>query len=178
MTRIKIIALQVLTVLLTTAFTVAIDLETKSLFNDKVELKIPKGFDIMSEELLELKYPTERRPTLVYTNESGGINVTLKLTKNRASQQLISTYKDSFIQTFKYLHPLAEWEDSGIKIINGKKVGYLELITPAIDTDIYNLMFFTDLDGKMLLCSFNCTKKNIKEWKPTAKEIMNSLRTK
>lgn len=178
MTRIKIIALQVLTVLLTTAFTVAIDLETKSLFNDKVELKIPKGFEIMSEELLKFKYPSERRPTLVYTDESGGINVTLNLTKHPVSQKLISSYKDSFIQNFKYLHPLAEWKDSGIKMINGKKVGYLELITPAVDTDIYNLMFFTDLDGKLLLCTFNCTKNNIKEWKPTAKEIMNSLRTK
>ena len=24
-------------------------------------------------------------------------------------------------------------------------------------------MFFTDLDGNLLLCSFNCTKKNIEE---------------
>jgi len=62
--------------------------------------------------------------------------------------------------------------------INGRKVGYLEFITPVIDTDIYNLMFFTDLDGQLLLGTFNCTKRSIDEWQSTAKEIMNSLKIK
>ena len=178
MKKIKTIVLAIITIVLTTAFTPTIELEIKKLLDNKVELKIPKNFDIMSEELMRLKYPSERRPTLVYSNESGGINVALNLTQNKASQDLIFAYKDNFVKTFKNLYPSAEWKDSGVKTINGKKVGYIELITPAIDTKIYNLMFFTDLDGKLLLCTFNCTKKSINEWTPTAKEIMNSLKTK
>ncbi|MFD2188281.1 hypothetical protein [Aquimarina celericrescens] len=178
MNRIKIIILTILAIALTSAFTVTIDLETKSLLNEKVELKIPKDFDIMSEELMKLKYPSDRRPTLVYSNESGGINIALNLTQNQASQQMIPAYQDNFVQTFKNLYPSAEWKDNGIKMINGKKVGYLELVTPAIDTEIYNLLFFTDLDGKLLLCTFNCTKKSIDKWTPIAKEIMNSLKIK
>ena len=176
MNRIKTIGLAIFTVVLTTAFIKTIDLETKSLLNDKVELKIPKDFDIMSEELMKLKYSSDRRPTLVYSNESGGINVALNLTQNQANQQLIPTYKDNFVQTFKNLYPSAEWKGNGIKTINGKEVGYLELVTPAMDTEIYNLMFLTDLNGKLLLCTFNCTKKSIAEWTPIAKEIMNSLK--
>ena len=178
MKKIKTIVLAIITIVLTTAFTSTIELEIKKLLDNKVELKIPKNFDIMSEELMRLKYPSERRPTLVYSNESGGLNVALNLTQNKASQDLIFAYKDNFVKTFKNLYPSAEWKDSGVKTINGKKVGYIELITPAIDTKIYNLMFFTDLDGKLLLCTFNCTKKSINEWTPTAKEIMNSLKTK
>ncbi|MCG9899554.1 MAG: hypothetical protein MH132_06110 [Hydrotalea sp.] len=178
MNRIKIIGLSVLIIAVTTAFSQTIELEIKSLLNNKLELKIPKEFKIMSEELMKFKYPSERRPTLVYSNESGGINVALNLTQSQANQQLISTYKDNFIKTFKIMYPSAEWKDSGIKTINGKEVGYLELVTPAIDTEIYNLIFFTDLDGKLLLCTFNCTKKSIEEWTPTAKEIMNSLKVK
>lgn len=178
MNSIKAIGMTVLTMLLTTAFTVTIDLETKSLLNDKVALKIPTSFDLMSEEMIKLKYPSERRPTLVYSNKSGGINVALNLTQNHANQELIQAYKDNFVQTFKNLYPSAEWKDSGVKTINGRKVGYLELVTPAIDTEIYNLMFFTDLEGKLLLCTFNCTKNHIDEWAPTAMEIMNSLETK
>ena len=178
MNRIKTIGLAIFTVVLTTAFIKTIDLEIKSLLNDKVELKIPKDFDIMSEELMKLKYPSDRRPTLVYSNESGGINVALNLTQNQASQQLIPAYKDNLVKTFKNLYLSSEWKDSGIKTINGKEVGYLELVTPAIDTEIYNLIFFTDLDGKLLLCTFNCTKKSIDQWTPTAKEIMNSLKIK
>lgn len=178
MNKFKTISLIILTSVLTTAFTYNIALETKSFLGDSVELKIPTDFDLMSEELLKIKYPSERRPTLVYSNELGGINVALNLTTNKASEQLIPVYADNFVQTFKNLYPSAEWKDSGVKTINGKAVGFLELITPAIDTEIYNLIFFTDLDGKLLLCTFNCTKKNIEEWTPIAKEIMNSLKIK
>ena len=178
MTKLKSIAFGLFCFMLISATLYEIDLQTKLLLNEKVELKVPKDFEIMNDEMMKLKYPSERRPTLVYTNKSGGINVALNLTKNKANQDLIAPYKDNFVTTFKNMYPSAEWKESGVKEINGRKVGFLELITPAIDTKIYNLMFFTDLDGQLLLCTFNCTEKSIKEWEPTAKEIMKSLKIK
>ena len=178
MTKIGSFGFAILAIILTSAFTASTKLNTKSLLNDKIELKIPSDFDIMSEELMKLKYPSERRPTLVYSNATGGINVALNLTQNPASQNQIPAYQENFVQTFKNLYPSAEWKSNGVKEVNGKKVGYLELITPAIDTEIYNLIFFTDLDGKLLLCTFNCTKKSIDEWAPIASEIMMSLKVK
>ena len=175
MKTIKTLGVALLSVLLLSATCYTIDLETKTLLNGKINLKIPKSFEIMSEEMLKFKYPSANRPTLVYTNESGEINVALNLTQSKAAQNIISIYKDKFVENFKNTYPSAAI-DKDIKIINGRKVGYLELITPAIDTEIYNLMFFTDVDGKLLICSFNCTKKNIPEWTSVAKEIMNSLK--
>lgn len=153
-------------------------LDTKSLINDKIEIKIPVDFEIMTDELLELKYPSQNRPTFVYTNKSGGINVAFTKSKTKFSQDDILPFKDMMVRTFTKNYPTAEWINKGVKQINGRKVGFLELITPAIDTKIYNLMFFTDLDGQLLLCSFNCTHKNMNDWKPTAKEIMESLKIK
>jgi hypothetical protein len=163
-----------------TAFTqmLEVELETKSLLDDRIELMIPKDFTIMSDEMMKVKYPSENRPALVYTDESGGVNVALNPTQHKASQDQISSYKDDFVRTFKMIYPSAKWKDSGVAEINGRKVGYLELITPALDTKIYNLIFFTDLDEKLLLCTFNCTRKDIKFWAPLAKSIMNSLRIK
>lgn len=178
MNKIKTIGLIILVFVFTTAFSTIIDLVTKSLLNNKIEIKIPKNFNVMSEELMKIKYPSERRPTIVYSNESGGINVGLNLTQNQANQELISPYKDNLVQSLKKAYPTAVWNDSGVKEINGKQVGYLELITPALDTEIYNLMFFTDLDGKLLMCTFNCTKETMQDWVQTAKEIMNSLKIK
>jgi len=178
MKKIRILTLVLITFIFATAFTLTIELETKLLLDNKVELKIPKEFDIMSESLIKQKYPSDRRPTLVYSNKSGGINVALNLLQNQANQTAIPAYKDNFVQSFKNAYPSEIWKDSGVKEINGKKVGYLELVTPASDTKIYNLMFFTDLEGKLLLCTFNCTEKSINEWTPIAKEIMNSLKIK
>jgi hypothetical protein len=155
-----------------------IKLVTVSLLDDKIELKIPKAFEVMPEALMKIKYPSERRPTLVYSNESGGINVALNLTANPASQEMIGPYVDNFVASFKNIYPSAEWKDSGVQEVNGQKVGYLKLITPAIDTKIFNLIFFTHIDGQLLLCTFNCMEKDIEEWESTADKIMNSLRVK
>ena len=178
MNKFKLLSISLICLSLLSATFSGIELQTKSLLNGKIELKMPKDFKVMSEEMMKLKYPSERRPTLVYTNTSGGINVALNLTNNKANQNLMLPYKENFVNTFKKLYPSADWKNSGVKEINGRKVGFLELITPAVDTKIYNLMFFTDLDGQLLLCTFNCTEKSIKEWEPTAKEIMRSLKIK
>lgn len=172
-------SLLVLSLWIMLAFSMAgIEFNTKTLLGNKLDMKIPKGFDIMSEEMAKFKYPNDRRPTLIYTNESGSINVALNLTANKASQAQLPAYKENFIKTFKNLYPSAEWKQSGLKHVNGRQVGYLELVTPAIDTKVYNLIFFTDLNGQLLLCTFNCTENNIAQWQPAAKEIMASLKVK
>jgi hypothetical protein len=164
-----------LSVILISWTTPTSELEKRKILNDKVEILLPKEFGIMSEEMMKTKYPSERRPTLVYTNKTGGINVAFNHTASKASQTQIEAYKDNFVGTFKNLYPSAEWKGTGVKEINGRKVGYMELITPAIDTKIYNLMFFTDLDGRLLLCTFNCVEKERQNWTESAKQIMNSL---
>lgn len=155
-----------------------IKLKLRSLLEDRIELKVPNDFEIMSEEMTNAKYPSENRPTLIYSNESGSINVALNYTETVAGQSFMELYVESLVSTFESLYPSAEWKDSGVEEINGRKVGYLKLITPAEDSNIYNVIFFTDLDGKLLLASFNCTENFIPEWEETADEIMNSLKIK
>lgn len=159
----------------TMAFGQDISLETKPLLEGRITLKVPSGFKPMKEEMLRLKYPLESRPTMVFTNEAGSINVALNHTRHKADQEMIMAYKDNLVQTFRNVYPAAEWKDSGLTEINGRKTGFLELVTPAVDTDIYNLLFFTDLEDRLLICTFNCTLEKMKDWVPVGKEIMNSL---
>ncbi len=155
-----------------------VELEKKNILEGKVEILVPKHFGIMPEEMLLLKYPSANRPTLVYSDEDGTVNIAFNLTASKASQQQLESYKKVFISTFKSSFPNAEWEGNGIKEINGRKVGYLEVVTQAIDTKIYNLLFFTDLDGRLLICTFNCTVENRAEWDEPGKRIFNSLTIK
>ncbi len=83
-------------------------------------------------------------------------------------QSLIEAYVELIENSFKSAYPSAEWKNKGTQEINGRKIGYLEVITPAIDTKIYNLLFFTDLNDQLLLCTFNCTEKDIEDWTETA----------
>lgn len=154
------------------------ELEIKTLLNDKIELKIPKEFSLMGEDIIKIKYPANNRPTTVFSNTKTTTNIALNLTTHPADQNLIEQYKESFLNTFTKSIPTAEWKSNGVKEINGKKVGYLEFISPATDTKIYNLLFFTDVEKKLLLCNFNCIVEDTSQWLSVANEIFNSLKVK
>jgi len=66
MKNIRIILLAATVFALLSATIVQPELQIKSILNDKVEIKLPKEFQIMSEEMVSLKYPSERRPTLTH----------------------------------------------------------------------------------------------------------------
>ncbi|RPD45362.1 hypothetical protein DNI29_18435 [Hymenobacter sediminis] len=78
--------------------------------------------------------------------------------------------------TMQKAQPQATWYGHGMRLVNSRQVGYLELLTPATDTEVYNLMFFTDLDGRLLIMTFNCVKKDVALWKDKAQEILQSVR--
>lgn len=153
-------------------------LEEKSVLGSRVSLLIPKTFTLMSEEMLRAKYPSERRPTLVYTNERGSVNIALNYTKNRMPANELAPFHKSMEGSFKKLYPSAEWFRSEVRKINGREFFVMELRTPAVDTEIRNIMLGTSLDDRLLLISFNVTKELEKEWLPTADRIIGSVKVK
>ena len=151
-------------------------LQPKTMINGKLTLLIPQGFSIMDEEMLKLKYPSERRPTLVYTNELGSINIAINHTKDRIQQSDIAAFHQRLDGMFRNLYPSATWFESGVIDINGREWLTLNLRTPAIDTEIRNIMIGTSVEGRLLLVSFNVTREQEDQWLEPAKAIVQSLR--
>ncbi|MCR8846385.1 hypothetical protein NQ117_22115 [Paenibacillus sp. SC116] len=153
-------------------------LEQKQILDNKVSVLVPKGFEIMSEEMAATKYPGGNRPTLIFTDEDASINVAFNHLPTPISEEELEKFVAATKKQFEQLHPTATWYGDGVTTINNKTVGYVELLTPAIDTNVYNLMFMTEVDGRILLGTFNCTEEQMEEWRLSAKEIMHSLQVK
>ncbi len=151
-------------------------LQPRTVINEKLTLLIPQGFSIMDEEMLRLKYPSERRPTLVYTNESGSINIAINHTKDRIQQSDIAAFHRQMDGMFRNLYSSATWFESGVIDINGREWLTLNLRTLAIDTEIRNIMVGTSVEGRLLLVSFNVTREQEDQWLEPAKAIVQSLR--
>src|SRR5690606_41065651 len=97
----------------------------------------------------------------------GGINVGFNLTQNKMDQSLIEAYVELIENSFKSAYPSAEWKNKGTQEINGRKIGYLEVITPAIDTKIYNLLRSEEHTSELqsrenLVCRLLLEKKKTK----------------
>ncbi len=176
MIRPKLVVFAALLLLLAPAFVLKTDLVNTSLLKGFIELKIPSNFRQKSENYLASTYQVENRPSLLYTKPMGGVQLSIKQTTDSASQLLIGAYKDNFVQSYRSDFPDAEWKVRDVKEINGRKVGVLEVITSTKYKRTYHLIFFTDVKGRLVVCTFKCGKKHLKKWRPIAHEIMNSFR--
>lgn len=151
------------------------ELEKRTVLDGKVELLLPKDWKPMKEELIRKKYPGARPPKLVYSDISGAVSIAFNHTDSKANAATLEKYKEVLKEGLKSAYPDATWEEEGIRELNGKKVGYFKVTTDTPDDRIYNYMLFTDLNGTLLICSFNCTQGRLKTWKPLAEQIMGSL---
>lgn len=147
---------------------------TVSLYGDKLQISVPDYFTEMSSEMKQLKYPRSNAPQIIYTDERAAVNVALGLTATKITVDDISASQSSFL---KLLQPVSLDEiTTRIETINGSEFAVFEFMSQGLDTKIYNLMFLTELDGRMLLGSFNCTEALKEKWQLRAREILLSVR--
>ncbi len=151
-------------------------LEQRSILNGKIEILLPAAFKVMDKEMMQLKYPSERRPTIVYTNPAGSVNVAFNHTKSKISPEKIPAMHKYLESTFKNLYPSAKWFDSNLIQINGRRYLMLDVRTPAIDTEIRNMIVGTSFEGRLLLLTFNAVRALEETWVPVGTEIIQSIK--
>ncbi len=151
-------------------------LAPKTLLGGTVEVLVPVGFAPMGEELLRVKYPRAQRPTLVYSDPSGAVNLALNHTANPLQPSQLAEVHQAMEATFKRMYPSAAWFQSGLVTIYGRRFFLLDFRTPALDTDVRNMMMGTAVQGRLLLVSFNVTKEREAHWLTAAKKILYSIK--
>lgn len=143
----------------------------------RLQLLVPTDFRPLDREAIAAKYPAQYPPQEVYSDTHMSVNLTFQLEDKPLDQSLVSQYLvDHLVAMTKRGRAQVQVRAQGVKTINGRKVAYLELLAPAIDTQVYTLLFVTDVAKRQLVCTFNCTEAQLEQWQPTAQRIMNSLR--
>ncbi len=152
------------------------ELVSRTVLNGKVTLLTPKEFTPMKKELLELKYPMSQRPSEVLSDSTGGVTLAFNHTNNAMTQNEVMEAHKAMSKMFHNLHPSAKWLRDETIVRDGSNFMVLEVITPAIDTHIHNIMYGTSVEGRFLLVAFNTTVEQSKKWLPVGKQIMSSLK--
>ena len=153
-----------------------IELVKKHVLSERVEVLIPKGFEVMTEQQMDFTYAhASSRPSVVFTNNNL-VSLSFNYSDNEADQDMISVYETTFAKTYHKQYQKTTWFSEGVKEVGGRKVGFLEYMKPEMGHEVYTLVFFTDVQGKLLICTFNCADRQKPEWEPLAKKILNSLK--
>ncbi|WP_162550103.1 hypothetical protein [Hymenobacter nivis] len=153
-----------------------IELIKKHVLSERVEILIPKGFEVMSEQQMDFNYAkAQSRPSVIFTNNNL-VSLAFNYSDNEADQDMVDVYAATFAKTYHKQYKDATWFGDGVKNINNHKVGYLEFMKPEMGHQVYTLVFFTDVQGKLMICTFNCADRQKPEWEPVAKQIMLSVK--
>ena len=146
--------------------------ETKLVNISEYSINVPIEFEVMSEEMKNLKYPNGNPPTIVYTNLNGTVNVAC----NDNSIEMEDSELEEYVELFK---SLIEESTSDMEINyaekNEHKFASIQFISQAVDTEIYNHMILFTLDGYLRIVSFNCTPEYIEEWQGYSNSLIDMI---
>ncbi len=144
-------------------------------YDGQIQMRIPAAFEVMESDLMDIKYPSSRRPDYIYTSESTSINVTLKIMEQQIKAEELEDFTQTMMEILQKMQPTTKMLDIGFNEVNDVQIGYFDFITPALDNKIYNLMFLFIVGENVTMGSINCLKKEMNIWKPIAYGMMETI---
>ncbi|MCT4584565.1 MAG: hypothetical protein N4A54_06540 [Peptostreptococcaceae bacterium] len=145
-------------------------------YDDKLYMQIPKDFQDMKDEIKDIKYPNIHRPEIIKTNKTSEIDITFKIIDQEIIEDSVYELTIGMKNMLKNLNPSNIFISQGLKKINLKNIGFLELKTTAIDGFLYNLMFFMVFEGKVLIGKIACIYDDYKTWKELGFKMIDSIK--
>lgn len=153
-------------------------LEEKKLYEGKLKIILPKDFDLMSDDLLNSKYPSNEELDYVYTSEDTTVNFNFSLEEGEVLNEEVEEIRDIILNEFRRMYPHSKMED--IKIIEkeDKKIGTFSFIANVIDGELFNKMYFIPLKMGLLILTFSCDIFQKKEWENILDDIILTIEEK
>lgn len=148
----------------------------REIIKGKLWMWMPDGFGPLSKELAKLKYPNENRPDIIYTNKETTVNVTFSYKREKLKEGEEEKIRDYMKGIVGRVQTSSEMIEEGVVKAEKNCLAWFDFMTPAIDTDIYNLMFFSSLRGRLLIGSCNCLDEDREEWKELFAQMLETVR--
>lgn len=141
--------------------------------DDKVSVILPEGFTDMPYEIAKMKYPSEQRPQIIKTSDDGTVNFTFSLYDVDFNENQIEDALGQFKGVIRKVNPAFIFYDFTVE--TEKALGWFDFKSYGLDEQIYNVVYLTPIEGKLMHGIFNCLYRDILEWKEAVRQIMMSV---
>lgn len=149
-----------------------------SIDGGNIVFEAPEEFKPIPQEIIDMKFPSSRAPKYVIWNQSVSTTIAYDFKPHNIPQDMIGEAKATFTQMFSRIIPGIKWIDNRIISLSGRKWGYMEMVSNAVDTDIHNIMIFTGYKEHMLMFNFNSTKEEFPKYEEALRNSLNSISLK
>ncbi|MDE6887897.1 MAG: hypothetical protein K2P45_04530 [Eubacterium sp.] len=151
--------------------------QEREIIKDLLWIWMPKEFAPLGKELIKIKYPNENRPDIIYSNQETTVNVSFSHKQEKLEAGQEEELRDYMAVVIQNLYPTCSILHKESVTLGENLVAWMDFVTPAIDMQIYNVMFFTPLKGRLLMGSCNCLAQDKEDWQDLFVQMLASIRT-
>ncbi|MCS6795589.1 MAG: hypothetical protein RMJ97_06650 [Raineya sp.] len=152
-----------------------------------IRMLMPSDFTPIPDEVLVKKYFTTKKPTAMYSDPTGEIDLGVNITNNFWQEQDIPMLKDLYKGSLRASYTRVQFLTEDVRIINKRQFVVLEFIGIVEDDkegvmgrknalSRYNYMMYTVVQNRIVVVNFNCPTKHQATWQPIVPKIMQSVK--
>ncbi len=147
----------------------------RTFLDGKVAIWMPEDFEELSEKEVEVSYPLGNKPDKVYANSYLDLAAGYHYTQHEIPEEYMGDFLKIAKLALERMGPKVRILSENVKKTQKHTIVSLEMISHTITESIYNIMYFTSLEGRVLLGFMNFNYKNRERYRPIAKEMLDSF---
>jgi len=151
-----------------------------------VSIKMPSNFHEMMDEEIASKYYTSNRPTMMFTDPNGKVDLGLNLTDTEWDEKDLELLHKFYKANINETYPKVTFLRDEIVKINKKKFAIFEFIgeipadpnafIPRGTAVKYHYVAYTVHHNRITILNFTCPGRQKDRWREVAKEMIESVR--
>lgn len=154
---------------------------------EKISLKIPESLVSMTEKDRISSYVSTKVPIATYTSQDRAVDFSINSNRMEWVMGDEEILRGFYKSSFKTLFDEIDFIQDTIRKINGKKFIVFEFVSTLKEDNAvsgmkvarhYSYIQYTSYEGSILLFNFGCKPRNMQQWQPIAREMMESVRIK
>lgn len=161
-----------------TIFGIPVIFRDHSIIEDKAVMRMPEDFTPRSEEEIASVYFLGSKPGYVFSNGYLNFMTAFNWTNNLMPDASIFDFTKFAKQAIERIGPKAHFMNEEKITQEGTSLAILQFVSQTIDSVNYNVMFFTSLEGRLLIGSVTFDQKYAKRLLPLVLEMVKSFRIK
>nr|WP_092067137.1 hypothetical protein [Dendrosporobacter quercicolus]NSL49717.1 hypothetical protein [Dendrosporobacter quercicolus DSM 1736]SDL49917.1 hypothetical protein SAMN04488502_10158 [Dendrosporobacter quercicolus] len=148
----------------------------RELLDGKISIRIPTDFIALDADVVQALFPLGNRPQLVMGNEPLYFMLGFNHTRHPVPEEQIKEFP-------KLARGLLEKGGPQVKVVKtetihcgGRQVAKMHFISQTLEGALYNIMFYANVDARLLIGFVNFRYQDSKRLEPLAEEIIASYR--
>ena len=134
--------------------------QTVKLFEDKISLVLPEGWNCPSIEVLEQKFPYDSKPQEVYMDEDRDRVFTCNILEKTLREDQVYAAINEIQRLIGHMYPESIRNKPRTLATKAGMAGWFSYMTGGIKEDKCHIMFVMSLERKMFFGSYHFTADN------------------